>query len=97
IPTAHGRKPILKTPKPLDSETHANCMLLRILVQSHIKLVSNATILPQAGSSLEPARCPRRHGIRGRTSLFFRHSGTPLRCDRTCLGKSPVGWTTQPH
>ena len=36
IPTAHGRKPILKTPKPLDSETHANCILLRILVQSRI-------------------------------------------------------------
>lgn len=36
IPTAHGRKPILKTSKPLDSETHANCILLRILVQSHI-------------------------------------------------------------
>jgi hypothetical protein len=37
IPTAHGRKRILKTPKPLDSETHANCILLRILVQSHKK------------------------------------------------------------
>ena len=40
IPTAHGRKPILKTPKPLDSETHANCILLRILVQSPFFLPS---------------------------------------------------------
>ena len=40
IPTAHGRKPILKTPKPLDSETHANCILLLILVQSHFSLMA---------------------------------------------------------
>jgi hypothetical protein len=47
IPTAHGRKPILKTPKLLDSETHANCILLRILVQSRIYKPCRSNTWPQ--------------------------------------------------
>ncbi len=54
IPTAHGRKPILKTPKPLDSETHANCILLRILVQSHFVF----TVYNPVISSLAPPNGP---------------------------------------
>src|ERR1019366_8543498 len=55
IPTAHGRNLILKTPKPLDSETHANCILLRILVQSRLFEAAQRSL------TLRPARSPSRH------------------------------------
>jgi hypothetical protein len=42
-PAARDGKPILQTPKPLDSETHANRILLQILVQSRFyKQVTNS-------------------------------------------------------